>query len=72
MTYANQNIDSNYIAAYQSGLDITNGINPDNAFSEYRAAVKRGEFKPARGASVCFVAGYLGRDFPEHDSRIYS
>lgn len=63
--------DSNNFAAYESGLAIDE-INPGAAFRHYRNAVTRGEFAPSVAASVCFVAGYLGNDFPDHDDRIYS
>ncbi len=66
-----QAIDSNNFAAYESGL-ATDDLERDAAFNHYRDAVARNEFTPGVAASVCFVAGYLGNDFPEHDSRIYS
>jgi hypothetical protein len=64
-------IDSNNFAAYEAGLSIED-CNEDSAFAAYREAVSRNEFQPGVAASVCFVAGYLGRDFPSHDNRIYS
>lgn len=64
-------IDSNCFAAYESGLAIDE-ISEDAAFTHYREAVSNNEFAPGVAASVCFVAGYLGNDFPEHDHRIYS
>lgn len=71
MTHQLENIDSNNFAAYESGL-ATDSLDRDAAFGCYRDAVSHNEFVPGVAASVCFVAGYLGNDFPEHDNRIYS
>lgn len=71
MTTHYENIDSNNFAAYEYGLAVEQA-EEEFAFTHYRDAVAHGEFMPSVAASVCFVAGYLGREFPEHDDRIYS
>ena len=65
------NIDSNCYAAYESGLAIDT-CDPETLFNNYLQATFDGEFAPSVAASVCFAAGYMGRDFPEHDRRIYA
>lgn len=58
----------NNIKAYEAGA-ATTYTHPDDAFNHYRTAVKQKKFKPSITASVCFVAGYLGNDFPDHNQR---
>lgn len=71
MTFQIENLNPNNFAAYEAGLAIPD-CDENNAFTFYREAVRRNEFAPGIAASVCFVAGYLGNDFPEHDDRIYA
>lgn len=44
----------------------------DSAFSQYRAACIDGVIEPSVSASVCFVAGYLGKAYPSQDERVTS
>ncbi len=42
----------------------------DVAFTDYRTAVELEVITPSISASVCFVAGYLGKAYPSHDNRV--
>lgn len=62
-------------AAFSSGIVrrmMADNGNTGNttAFPAYRAAVIAGAFDPSVSASVCFVAGFLGNEYPSHDDRV--
>jgi len=45
-------------------------LDRDKAYPAYRQAVSENKFDPSISASVCFVAGFLGKSFPYHDDRV--
>ena len=69
----NQKIDHNR-CAFSEGQVYKDRTDLDkyDAFDCYKKAVAMGRFEPSVSASVCFVAGYLGNDYPEHDDRVTS
>ena len=65
---ANQN-------AFKAGRDYSKSIQSKKrglAFYGYRTACGDNVIAPSISASVCFVAGYLGKTFPSHDNRVTS
>lgn len=62
-------------AAYNSGVQFSWEIDSqgrDYALGGYQACARAGDFTPSVSASVCFVAGYLGKRYPNHDDRVTS
>lgn len=62
----------NNTLAYESGESFRTLLkNPerDTALRCYNIAAKSGVFERGIPASVCFVAGYLGKPYPSHDER---
>jgi len=47
-------------------------LDRDAAYPAYRQAVVENKFEPSISASVCFVAGFLGKPFPKNDDRVTS
>lgn len=45
-------------------------LDRDAAYPAYRQAVVENKFDPSVSASVCFVAGFLGKPFPKDDDRV--
>ena len=59
-------------AAYTKGIEYGTLTRQQkgSAFACYRHACAEGTIVASVSASVCFVAGYVGKGYPAHDDRV--